>query len=285
MKYLSYRAGYEECFGCIVEGGIANLKARSGLVDLAAYISVHFNTLGEETDLVPEHSEEDVRFLPVITRPGKVLCVATNYHEAEASMDQRPQYPLTFTRFAVSQTGHDEPLPKPHVSDKFDYEGELAVIIGRTAHRVSEQEALAHVAGYSCFMDGSVRDWQKHSTQFTPGKNFAHTAGFGPYLVSADEVPNPAGLLLETYVNGELRQSNNTSRMIFSVAWLISYFSQFTILEPGDVIVTGTPSGFGSSLSPPVFLNIGDVVEVRVEGVGTLRNAVTAETDTPHNFR
>ena len=156
----------------------------------------------------------------------------------------------------------------------FDYEGELAVIIGQPGHRIPEAEALQHIAGYSCFNDGSVRDWQKHSTQFTPGKNFLRSAGFGPWMASSDEIMDPFTLDLTTRVNGDLRQSTNTRRMMFSVPWLISYLSQFTRLEAGDVIVTGTPKGFGSSMQPPCFLNIGDVIEVEISGVGRLLNTV-----------
>jgi 2-keto-4-pentenoate hydratase/2-oxohepta-3-ene-1,7-dioic acid hydratase in catechol pathway len=275
MRYLSFLYQGRASYGCIVDGGVCDLGKRIGLPDLASHIAQHFPELGIEADI--DYPLSEIRYLPVIPNPGKVLCVATNYREADDASDSRPDYPLVFTRFAVSQTGHDEPLEKPAVSNKFDYEGELAVIIGKSGRHIPEAEALAHVAGYSCFNDGSVRDWQKHSTQFTPGKNFARTAGFGPHMLSADELPDPSGLALVTRVNGEVRQSNNTSRFIFSVSWLISYFSQFTILEPGDVIVTGTPWGFGSSRNPPTFLKDGDVVEVEIEGIGTLRNVVIDE--------
>lgn len=214
-----------------------------------------------------------------------MLCVAPNYREPGDDGAARPEYPLVFSRFGISQTGHEEPLPKPEVTDKFDYEGELAVIIGKTGRWITEAEAMTYVAGYSCFNDGSVRDWQKHSSQFTPGKNFARTAGFGPWMVTSAELPDPGALDLVTRVNGETRQRNNTSRMIFPIAWLISYFSQFTVLEPGDVIVTGTPSGFGSSRQPPEFLKIGDTVEIEIERVGTLRNVVADESQIRNNFR
>jgi 2-keto-4-pentenoate hydratase/2-oxohepta-3-ene-1,7-dioic acid hydratase in catechol pathway len=276
MRYLSFLYQGKASYGCIVDGGVRDLGKRTGLPDLTSHIAKHFPELGIEAE-VADYPLSEIRYLPVIPNPGKVLCVATNYREADDASDSRPDHPLVFTRFAVSQTGHDEPLEKPAVSNKFDYEGELAVIIGRSGRHIPEAEALAHVAGYSCFNDGSVRDWQKHSTQFTPGKNFVRTAGFGPYMVSADELPDPSSLALVTKVNGDVRQSNNTSRFIFSVSWLISYFSQFTILEPGDVIVTGTPWGFGSSRNPPVFLKDGDVVEVEIEGIGTLRNVVIDE--------
>lgn len=277
MRYLSFLHEGRPGYGCIVDGAVSDLGKRTGYADLATYIAHQFERLGSEEDAGPDFPLSDVRYLPVIPKPSKVLCVATNYFEAGGEGGGRRDYPLLFSRFAVSQTGHGEPLLKPDISDKFDYEGELAVIIGRSGRQIAEGDALSHVAGYSCFNDGSVRDWQKHSSQFTPGKNFARTAGFGPWMVSADELPDPTGLLLQTRVNGEIRQANNTSRLIFSIPWLISYVSRFTILEPGDVIVTGTPSGFGSLRRPPEFLKVGDVVEVEIEKIGTLRNVVAAE--------
>jgi 2-keto-4-pentenoate hydratase/2-oxohepta-3-ene-1,7-dioic acid hydratase in catechol pathway len=279
MRYLSFTHAGQASYGCLVNDAIVDLRKQSGLPDLASYIAANFPVLGSEEHLTPDIVFDDIRYLPVIPNPSKVLCIATNYREPGDDGTERPEFPLLFSRFAVSQTGHEEPLPKPYMSDKFDYEGELAVIIGRSGWRIAEADALSYVAGYSCFNDGSVRDWQKHSTQFTPGKNFARTAGFGPWMVSASELPDPTGLALMTRVNGEVRQSNNTGRLIFSIPWLISYISQFTILEPGDVIVTGTPSGFGSTRKPPVFLDIGDIVEVEIEKIGTLRNTVCAEGD------
>jgi 2-keto-4-pentenoate hydratase/2-oxohepta-3-ene-1,7-dioic acid hydratase in catechol pathway len=277
MRYLSFSYRGYQSYGCIIDGAVADLGRISGLPDLAGYLANNFDALGQETGLVADYALDHIRFRPVIPNPGKVLCVATNYREHGDETLTRPDYPLLFSRFAGSQTGHNESLPKPEISDKFDYEGELAVIIGRRGRKIAEDEALDHVAGYTCFNDGSVRDWQKHSSQFTPGKNFARTAGFGPWMVCRNEMPDPTGLSLETRVNGAIRQSNNTSRMIFTIPWLISYVSQFCVLEPGDVIVTGTPSGFGSTLSPPKFLAIGDIVEVEIQKIGTLTNRVASE--------
>ncbi|SCB36193.1 2-keto-4-pentenoate hydratase/2-oxohepta-3-ene-1,7-dioic acid hydratase (catechol pathway) [Rhizobium hainanense] len=278
MRYLSFSHGGEVSFGCVVGNAVTDLKRRSRLPDLASYIALNASSLGKETDLTADYALADIRYLPVIPNPSKVLCVATNYWEAGNEGGERPDYPLTFSRFAASQTGHGEALLKSDLSEKFDYEGELAVIIGKAGRRIGEADALSYVAGYSCFNDGSMRDWQKHSTQFMPGKNFFRTGGFGPWMVSADEISNPTGLSLRTRVNGELRQSNDTSRLIFSIPWLISYFSQFTLLEPGDVIVTGTPNGFGSTRTPPVFLADGDTVEVEITGIGTLSNTVTTDS-------
>ncbi|MEF0941876.1 fumarylacetoacetate hydrolase family protein [Rhizobium sp. BR 362] len=279
MRYLSFLRNGRASYGCLIDEGVCDLGKRAGYPDLATHISCRFDTLGAEEDASADFALSEVEYLPVIPNPSKVLCVATNYHEPDEVRSERPDYPLLFTRFAASQTGHRQPLAKPNLSEKFDFEGEVAVIIGRSGRHIAETDALSYVAGYSCFNDGSVRDWQKHSTQFTPGKNFARTAGFGPWMVSTDEIPDPAGLELRTRVNGEVRQANNTNRLIFSIPWLISYVSCFTILEPGDVIVTGTPSGFGSSLQPPVFLRVGDVIEVEIERIGILCNHVAGEND------
>ncbi|CAN7668701.1 fumarylacetoacetate hydrolase family protein [Pararhizobium sp. LjRoot255] len=274
MRYLSFIEGNRHTYGYVVNFGVVDLGKRTGLPDLKTHIAARADVLGQEPIADPDYAFSEIRFLPTIPNPSKVLCVAINYREHGDELNIRPAYPLLFTRFASSQTGHNELLPKPSHSEMFDYEGELAVIIGRPGHRIAEANALDHVAGYSCFNDGSVRDWQKHSSQFTPGKNFARTAGFGPWMVSANECTDPGNLTLQTRVNGEIRQRTNTSQMIFSISWLISYISQFAPLVPGDVIVTGTPKGFGSSLKPPVFLEVGDLIEVEIEGIGVLHNAV-----------
>ncbi|WP_183605186.1 fumarylacetoacetate hydrolase family protein [Rhizobium fabae] len=281
MRYLSFVHNGVSRYGCVVGGEyLCDLGRRTGLPDLKGHIGTYFDSLGREADLEADFDLAEVLLQPVIPNPEKVICVAANYRESDHPSPDEPEYPVLFTRFANAQAGHEVPLIKPDVSDKFDYEGELAVIIGRSGHRIAETDALSHIAGYTCFNDGSVRDWQKHSSQFTPGKNFLQTAGFGPWMVSADEIPDPSGLDLSTRVNGELLQSTNTRRMMFSIPWLISYLSQFTKLEPGDVIVTGTPKGFGSSLQPPRFLQVGDVVEVAITGIGVLRNTVAAEMRT-----
>jgi len=221
----------------------------------------------------------DVRLLPPIPNPGKILCVATNFHEPERGDKPAPDYPLLFTRFPESVTGHGSPILKPAISGKYDFEGELAVVIGKDGHHISQDDAMAHVAGFTCFNDGSVRDWQKHSTQFTPGKNFYRSGAMGPWLVTIDEIGDVAALGLETRVNGEVKQRIGMDRMIFTIPWLIAYFSTFTPLSAGDVIATGTPSGFGSTRNPPEFLSAGDVVEVEISGVGLLRNTVLDEQD------
>jgi 2-keto-4-pentenoate hydratase/2-oxohepta-3-ene-1,7-dioic acid hydratase in catechol pathway len=277
MRFVSFSHQGTRRYGCMVDDeSICDLGRVTGLPDLKAHIATHWQALGELTELTADFRLDEVELLPVIPNADKIICVAVNYRETDAHGENEPAYPVVFTRFANAQTGHGTPMLKPDASETFDYEGELAVIIGQPGHKIGKAEALNHVAGYSCFNDGSARDWQKHSTQFTPGKNFLRSAGFGPWMVSSDELTDPSGLDLATRVNGELRQSTNTRRMMFPIPWLINYLSQFTRLEPGDVIVTGTPKGFGSSMQPPRFLQVGDMVEVEISRVGTLINTIAA---------
>ena len=220
-----------------------------------------------------------VRFLPLIPRPGALWCVGLNYEDHRLETGRaKADYPTLFTRFPASLLGHGEALVRPAVSPQLDYEAELAVVIGRPGRHLSEAEALDHVAGYSCFNDASVRDYQGHSSQFGPGKNFWRTGGFGPFLVTADEVPDPQNLPIETRLNGEVVQQSHTSQMTYPVRELIAYLSRIHPLEPGDVIATGTPSGVGVARDPQLFLKPGDVVEVEIGGVGVLRNGVVDET-------
>ena len=218
---------------------------------------------------------DEVTLLPPIPDPARILCAGVNYddHRLETGRDALAS-PTIFTRYPSSLVGHDVALVKPTESDSFDYEGELAVIIGRSARRVSAEHALQHVAGYACFQDGSIRDWQRKSTQFTPGKNFDRSGAMGPWLITADEVPDPQALELRTILDGEVVQQSATALMIFSVAELISFCSTFTTLEPGDVIATGTPGGVGAARKPPLWMRVGSVVEVDIGGVGHLRNGV-----------
>jgi 2-keto-4-pentenoate hydratase/2-oxohepta-3-ene-1,7-dioic acid hydratase in catechol pathway len=187
------------------------------------------------------------------------------------------KYPTIFTRFADTQVGHKQAIILPKLSDNLDYEGELAVIIGKPGRYISRESAMSHVAGYSCYNDASVRDFQRHSTQFTPGKNFPSTGGFGPYLATVDEVPNIHNVRIQTRLNGKKMQDSNTSRLIFDIPALIAYLSSFTCLSAGDVMATGTPGGVGVAREPPVFLRPGDEFVVDIEDVGVLSNAVSAE--------
>ena len=220
----------------------------------------------------------DVTLQPPVVSPGKVFCIGVNYrkHVLEMGRDL-PTHPWVFTRSADSFVGHGESMIRPSVSEQFDFEGELALVIGKTAHRVDAGAALDHVAGYCCLNDGSIRDFQRHSGQFTPGKNFWRSGAVGPWLATADEVGDPANLELETRLNGEVMQSAPTSDLIFDIPTLIEYCSSFARLEPGDVIATGTPGGVGAARRPPVWLRGGDTVEVSISGIGTLANLVEDE--------
>jgi 2-keto-4-pentenoate hydratase/2-oxohepta-3-ene-1,7-dioic acid hydratase in catechol pathway len=219
-----------------------------------------------------------VALLPVIPHPGKFLCVGRNYKEhAEETGSAAPTTPVLFARYATSLVAAGQPVIRPKVSDQLDWEGELAVIIGRRCRHVAPERALEMVAGYSLFNDVSVRDYQYRGQQFTAGKNFEGSGPFGPYLVTKDEVPDPHMLDLETTVNGERMQQSNTSKMIFDIPTLIAHITEWTILEPGDVIATGTPSGVGFARKPPRFLKAGDTVSVTITNVGTLMNPVIDE--------
>lgn len=222
---------------------------------------------------------EAVTFLPVVPRPGKIICVGLNYadHSAESGFKQ-PDYPTLFGRFSTSLIGHGAPLIRPVLSDQLDYEGEIAAVIGRGGRHIAKASALDHVFGYAIFNEGSVREYQFKAPQWTVGKNFDGTGAFGPALVTADELPPGArGLKIETRLNGQTVQSATTDSMVFDVASLVAIISEAISLEPGDVIVTGTPAGVGAARKPPVFMKPGDICEVEVEGIGLLVNPVAQE--------
>lgn len=220
----------------------------------------------------------EVQLLPVVPNPAKIMCVGLNYatHVAETGRDQK-DYPAIFTRWADSLVAHGEPMVRPPETTRFDYEGELAIIIGKGGRRISKETALDHVAGYAVFHDGSVRDWQRHNIQFTPGKTFPATAGFGPALVTPDEVPDLADQRVQTRLNGELVQDQPISDLIFDIATVIAYCSTFALLSPGDVIATGTPGGVGDKRNPPLYMKGGDVCEISIGKVGTLTNPIIDE--------
>lgn len=224
---------------------------------------------------------DDVVLLPVIPNPGKIICVGLNYatHVAETGRDQKDQ-PAIFTRWADTLVADRQPLIRPRESERFDYEGELAVVIGKRGRRIAQAEAHDYVAGYSIFQDASARDWQRHNIQFTPGKNFPATGGFGPSLVTPDEVDDLGSMRVQTRLNGELVQDQPISDMIWDIPYLIEYCSAFTQLEPGDVIATGTPGGVGDKRNPPLYMKAGDLVEVSIGTLGTLANPVVEESST-----
>lgn len=221
---------------------------------------------------------ESVQFLPLIPEPHAVWCAALNYptHITEGDWEH-PSWPPFFLRVGASLCGHLQPMVVPTVSDRLDFEGELAVVIGQRARHVTEADAYDVIAGYSCFNDGSVRDWQRHTKQITAGKNFSHTGPFGPWLTTRDELPDIEDARLTTVLNGTVMQQAQISDMVFGIPKLINYLSTIVELRPGDVVVTGTPGGVGIRHDPPVFLTAGDVIEVAVEGVGRLTNPVVME--------
>lgn len=220
----------------------------------------------------------DVRFLPPVPRPPKIVCVARNYakHAREANLPM-PEIPILFSRFANTLVAHQAPVIRPTVSEELDWEGELAVIIGKPGHRIAAKDAMRHIAGYSVFNDVTVRDYQFRVTQYTAGKNFRASAPFGPYLVTADAVADPHSLDIRTEVNGIVKQTGNTSEFIFDLPTIIEHISEFVPLEPGDVIATGTPAGVGFKREPAEFLRPEDTVKVSIAGVGVLENPVVAE--------
>lgn len=280
MRFVSFMKGSHTGYGIVEGRTVLRLDTVPGApASLKTWLAQRFPRLAPSAPPTDSVSLDEVILLPPIPDPGKIFCVATNFYEDGKPV---PDFPLLFTRHAEAQSGHDNPILKPSVSDRLDFEGELAVVIGKRAHRISREVAMEYVAGYSCFNEGSVRDWQKHSSQFTPGKNFYRSGGFGPWMVCTRELPDPSTLFLETRVNGVVKQAIAMERMIFDIAWLISYISTFAPLDPGDVIVSGTPSGFGSTRNPPEFLLPGDVVEVEIGGIGTLRNIVANEEDILH---
>ncbi|WP_372624416.1 fumarylacetoacetate hydrolase family protein [Falsiroseomonas sp.] len=281
MKLASFRHAGTASWGVVAEGAIHDVGAvlRGRLPDLKSAIAAGALDAVRDAAAGAQRIPLDaIEWLPVIPNPDKILCIGLNYemHRQETGRAE-VQNPTIFTRFANSQIGHLAPLVRPQVSTDFDYEGELAVIIGNSCRHVSKADAYAQIAGYACYNDGSVRDWQRHTPQFTPGKNFVGTGPFGPWMVTPDEVGPLPGLRLQTRVNGEVVQDTTLGEMIFDIPRQIEYCSTFTRLEPGDVIATGTPGGVGSRRNPPLWLKPGDVVEVEIDRVGLLRNTVEDE--------
>jgi acylpyruvate hydrolase len=270
MRLVSYRLGQNNFFG-VRDGDrvtpIGPATDNALLSDLPA---------AARRPTGPSLALSEVALLPPVSRPGKIVCIGLNYVDhAKEGGNPIPEYPAVFLRAATSLVGPGQPILRPPVSAKLDYEAELAVVIGRPALRVREADALAHVAGYACFNDGSLRDYQRRSTQWTMGKNFDATGAFGPELVTPEELPEGAhGLRIATRLNGRTLQDGNTRDMIFGVARTIAILSEVMTLEPGDVIITGTPAGVGYPRQPPVFLQPGDTCEIEIEGIGVLSNPV-----------
>jgi 2-keto-4-pentenoate hydratase/2-oxohepta-3-ene-1,7-dioic acid hydratase in catechol pathway len=282
MKLVSFVTANGPGYGLVKDNGVVDLRRRFGdrLPTLRTFLSAGALSEAERAARAAsaDFPLDGLQLAPVIPDPDKIICVGLNYRDHVAETGRTvTEKPALFARFAGSQVGHLQPLVKPAVSDEFDYEGELAIVIGKEGRHIPAARALEHVAGYSCYNEGSVRDWQRHTSQFLAGKTFANTGAFGPWVVTADEIPNPSRLTLETRLNGQVVQHTTTDLMITSVPEQIAYISSMLPLLPGDVIVSGTPGGIGFKRSPQLFMRPGDVAEVEIGGIGVLRNPVIAE--------
>ncbi|MDF0517923.1 fumarylacetoacetate hydrolase family protein [Bradyrhizobium yuanmingense] len=281
MKLLSFSVDGRPTFGAVKDNGIVDLGARmAGCATLRQLLEA--GRLAEAARLTASADSDQpldkISFAPVIPDPGKIICVGLNYRDHVAETGRTvTEKPALFARFACSQVGHLQPIVKPGVSDDFDYEGELALVIGKAGRHIPPGRALDHVAGYSCYNEGSIRDWQRHTSQFLAGKTFAESGSFGPWLVTTDEIPDPSKLTLQTRLNGKVVQDTTTDLLITAIPELIAYVSTICPLVPGDVIVTGTPGGVGAKRTPPLWMRPGDTVEVEISGIGILRNTVIAE--------
>jgi len=280
VKIASFTFDGRDSYGVETENGIVEASPgfRAQYPDLRAVLTA--DALAElagdaDGELIDVAS---IDYLPTIPNPDKIICIGINYRPHLEEMGHSPpDYPLIFVRFAGGQVGHGQPIVKSRATEQYDFEGELGVVIGRPARFVSRDAAFEYIAGYTCFMDGTARDWQNHTTQFTPGKNFHRSGAMGPTLVSRDEIPDVTNLALQTRVNGAVMQEGRVSELIFDIPYLIEYLSTFTELLPGDVIATGTPAGVGAARTPPIWLADGDEVAVDIAGVGVLVNRVRAD--------
>ena len=282
MKLLSFEREGRAGYGAVVEGGVVDLGTALGgrFVDLKALLAADGLARAQEAlkSRRPDFPLAGLALLPVIPNPGKIWCCGLNYgeHVRETNREVTEQ-PTFFLRVAASQVGHGQALVRPRESTQFDYEAEIAVVIGKGGRRIAESDAGKHVAGYACYNDGSVRDWQRHTSQWGPGKNFWRTGGFGPWLVTADEIAFGTVMTLTSRLNGTEMQRATTAMMIHSIARQIAYVSTVAPLEAGDVIVTGTPGGVGARRTPPIWMKPGDVCEIEIDQVGVLSNPVVGD--------
>lgn len=279
LKLASYTYQNAAGYGIVEGDGIIDLTRRIGarFPDIRTLLA--HEGLGEAKKAAagqkPDLKLSEVKLLPPIPNPGKIFCIGLNYEDhRQETKREKTEAPAVFVRFPESQVGHDQPILRPRESTKLDFEGEIAVIIGKPGRRISEKDSWDYVAGYSCYNDGSVRDWQWATTQWTAGKNFAATGGFGPWMVTTDEIPAATELTLITRLNGVEMQHTTTDLMVHSIPSLIAHLSTWVPLEAGDVIVSGTPGGVGARREPPVWMKPGDVVEIEVSRVGVLRNTI-----------
>jgi 2-keto-4-pentenoate hydratase/2-oxohepta-3-ene-1,7-dioic acid hydratase in catechol pathway len=281
MKLATFKANGTTTWG-VIDGDEAidlGTALRDRYPDLKSAIAVSaLHEAAEQAGDAKRYPLSEIEWLPVIPNPDKILCVGLNYetHRKETGRAE-VENPTIFARFANSQTGHLANIIRPRVSHELDFEGELAIIIGKAGRYISKEDAWSHIAGYACYNDGSVRDFQRHTHQFTPGKNFPDTGAFGPWMMTPDELGELGLLRIQTRVNGQVVQDATFEQMIFDIPRIVEYCSSFIRLEPGDVIATGTPGGVGAKRTPPLWLKPGDTVEVEIDRLGTLRNGVADE--------
>jgi len=289
MKIATFSVNGRLSYGIVKDKGIVDAGSRLGdrFPDLRSIIAA--GQIDQLENLAAKAPVDlpfaDIRVLKPVPNPEKILCVGVNYPDRAAEYkdnSERPKYPSIFARFPPSLVAHEEPIVRPPESKQLDYEGEIALVIGRRGRRIAEGDALSYVMGYTICNEGTIRDWLRHGKfNVTPGKNFDRTGSLGPWIVTSDEI-GEGPMRVITHVNGELRQEDTTDRMTFSMAFLISYISTFCTLEPGDIIATGTPTGAGARFDPPRYLIPGDVVEVEVSRIGRLRNRVIDEFGASH---
>ncbi|MEQ8268571.1 MAG: fumarylacetoacetate hydrolase family protein [Parvibaculum sp.] len=284
MRFVTFEDEGTAKLGCLLGDDVADLSAVSGapasVLDVVVAGAGGIAAAEKAAATAPRRARSGLNLLPVIPRPGKIICLGLNYaaHAAEGGRE-KPDYPNFFMRSATSLLGHGRPILRPRVSVQLDFEAELAAVIGRNVPRhVAKEDALSYVAGYACFNDASIRDYQRRTPQWTIGKNFDATGPFGPAFVTADELPPGAsGLKIESRLNGEVMQSANTRDMLFPVDETIVLLSQCMTLEAGDVLVMGTPAGVGFARTPPLWMKAGDTIEIEIEGVGLLSNPIVDE--------
>ncbi|TAL52071.1 fumarylacetoacetate hydrolase family protein [Pandoraea sp.] len=282
MRLISFSTPAGQSFGAVRDQAVFDLSKRLGgrFADLKSLIAADALAQARQACSTGEgdFALDDVTLEPVIPNPQQIFCVGLNYAEhVRETNREMTENPVIFMRLPASQVGAGSPMLRPPESVQLDYEGEIAVIVGRGGRRIAEADAWDHVAGYSCYNDGSVRDWQRHTGQWGPGKNFYRTGAFGPWMVTSDEIEPNAVMTLVTRLNGVEVQRATTEMLIHGIARQIAYLSTFTPLFPGDVIVTGTPGGVGAKRNPPLFMKAGDVVEVEIDRVGILSNPIADE--------